>query len=174
MQQIKQRFFAMRNGIVADTLRRAGLEYRMAFGLNLPQLVEIAADFEPSAELAEQLWADRRTRESLLLAPMLYPHEALTERRAAEMLREAPTTEVADILCHRLLRHLPFALKIAAEAATDEADLTRYAAMRLMANLLYTYPEEIKPYAEAELRRNTPLTSRLCTQILSEITSLSD
>ena len=44
MQIIKRRFFAMRNGIIADTLRKAGLDYRMIFGLNLPQITDIAAD----------------------------------------------------------------------------------------------------------------------------------
>ena len=44
MQIIKRRFFAMRNGIIADTLRKAGLDYRMIFGLNLPQVVEIAGE----------------------------------------------------------------------------------------------------------------------------------
>ena len=42
MQIIKRRFFAMRNGIIADTLRKAGLDYRMIFGLNLPQITDIA------------------------------------------------------------------------------------------------------------------------------------
>ena len=37
-QEIKRRFFAMRNGIVADTIRKAGLQDKMIFGLNLPQI----------------------------------------------------------------------------------------------------------------------------------------
>ena len=44
IQLIKRRFFAMRNGIVADTIRKAGFDYRMIFGLNLPQLKDIAAE----------------------------------------------------------------------------------------------------------------------------------
>ena len=37
----------------------------------------------------------------------------MTRERASEMLRESITTEVTDILCHRLLRHLPFAMDVA-------------------------------------------------------------
>lgn len=73
MQLIKRRFYAMRNGIIADTLRKAGLGYKIIFGLNLPQITEIASGLTADADLAEELWADRRTRESMLLAPMLYP-----------------------------------------------------------------------------------------------------
>ncbi len=79
MQIIKRRFFAMRNGIIADTLRKAGLEYKIIFGLNLPQITEIAAEQPHEADLAEELWADRRTRESLMLAPMLYPAAELPD-----------------------------------------------------------------------------------------------
>lgn len=62
IQEIKRRFFAMRNGIVADTMRKGGLGYKMVFGLNLPQIVEIAADITPSRELAEQLGRRTHTR----------------------------------------------------------------------------------------------------------------
>ncbi len=40
--EIKQRLYAMRNGVIADSLRNAGSPYRSIFGLNLPQLTEIA------------------------------------------------------------------------------------------------------------------------------------
>lgn len=169
MQEIKRRFFALRNGIIADTMRRGGLPYKMVFGLNLPQIAEVAEGLQPSKELAEKLWADRRTRESMLLAPMLYPREELGRERAAEMLREASTCEVADILCHRLLRHLPFAIDLAMEAATDSDEMVRYGAFRLMFNLVYTYPSEIRPFAEAELAADCKLTARLCSSMLDEI-----
>lgn len=159
----------MRNGIVADTIRRGGLQYKMIFGLNLPQIVEIAESLTPSRALAEELWADVRTRESRLLAPMVYPRAELTQDRAAGMLREAQTTEVADILCHRLLRHLSYAMDLAADAATSDNEMHRYGAFRLMFNLLYTRPAEIRPFAEAELAADCPMTRSLCRNMIQEI-----
>ena len=44
MQTVKRRFFAMRNGVIADVLRKGGSPFRTIFGLNLPQIAEIAAD----------------------------------------------------------------------------------------------------------------------------------
>ncbi|MDE6823941.1 MAG: hypothetical protein K2J27_04335 [Duncaniella sp.] len=169
IQEIKRRFFAMRNGIVADTIRKGGLHYKMVFGLNLPQIVEIAGGLTPSRELAEQLWSDTRTRESLLLAPMVYPRDEMTRTRASEMLRESPATEVTDILCHRLLRHLPCAMDVAVDAATSPDEMERYGAFRLMFNLLYSRPAEIRPFAEAELATASPLTAPLCRSMLDEI-----
>ena len=173
-QQIKRNFFAMRNGIVAVTIRRGGLQYKMIFGLNLPQIADIATNLPHTRELAEELWADVRTRESRLLSPMLYPREELTRERAAGLLSEAQTTEVADILCHRLLRHMPFAIDLAIEAATSPNEMHRYSAFRLMANLLYTHPAEIRPFAEAELATATSFTRPLCLNMLREIEFLSE
>lgn len=169
MQEIKRGFFAMRNGIVAETIRRGGLNYKMVFGLNLPQIAEIAGRFSPSADLAEELWADRRTRESMLLAPMLYPLESLSAARAVEMLVEAPTTEVADILCHKLLRRHQAALSIAAEAVASSEALTRYGGFRLMFNLVYTHPAEVRPFAEAGAASESGATAKMCADMLAEI-----
>lgn len=174
MQEIKRRLYAMRNGIVADTIRKGGLPYKMVFGLNLPQIAEIAADIEPSQALAEEFWADARTRESMLLAPMIYPREAMTRERALEMLHEALTIEVADILCHRLLRHLPFAMDVAVEAVTSPDEMVRYGGFRLMYNLLYARPAEIRPFVEAELAAGCALTRQMCGSMLDEITYLLD
>ena len=72
MQTVKREFFAMRNGIIADTYRKAGTVFKIVFGLNLPQLVEIAGRTPHSRELAEALWANTTTRESMLLARCLW------------------------------------------------------------------------------------------------------
>ena len=75
MQVVKRRFFAMRNGAVADNMRKLGANYRIIFGLNLPQIVEIANETPHDEVLAEALWQIKSTRESQLLAPMIYPRE---------------------------------------------------------------------------------------------------
>ena len=42
IQEIKKEFFTFRNGFLADTLRKAGMPYAVIFGLNVPQLGDIA------------------------------------------------------------------------------------------------------------------------------------
>ena len=96
MQLVKRRMYAMRNGIVADALRRNSPSYRMIFGLNLPQIAEIAASQPQDAAFSAELWADRRTRESLLLAPMLYPPAEMDEATALAWMYDVRDTEVAD------------------------------------------------------------------------------
>lgn len=131
LQAIKHRFYAMRNGIVADTMRRAGAEYRVIFGVNLPQLKEIASDIGYDAVLARELWANVSTRESVLLAPMIMPAEEFTIDEARRWVASAPSVEAVDVLCLRLLGRMPFAAQIAEECLVSDSRLMQYAAMRL-------------------------------------------
>ena len=72
IKQIKHNFMAYRNGIVSDTLRKAGMPYNIIFGLQLPQIAAIAREYGASDELADSLWKDSGVRESRLLACYLH------------------------------------------------------------------------------------------------------
>lgn len=141
MQTVKRRFFAMRNGIIADTLRKAGSPFRFIFGLNLPQIAEIAGGTPHDRALAEALWANTTTRESMLMAPMLIDPADFSEADARRWLKSVNTPEVADILCHRLLRKTPYAWPLAESLmAEPENPYDRYTALRLAFNLVGSDP----------------------------------
>lgn len=141
LQNAKRRFFALRNGIVADALRKAGDPHRIIFGLTLVQIREVAASTPHNAELARMLWANHTTRCSRLLAPMVMPLELITGQEARDMLSDIMSAEEADVLCHALLRKLPYAPAIAEESVTTATtQLQAYAALRLCFNLVYAHP----------------------------------
>lgn len=169
MQSIKRRMFAMRNGALADSLRKLGAPYRIIFGVNIPQLVEISRDFPANKVLAQRLWENVSTRESLLIAPMIYPSDAMTKEDAMRWIQQVPTAEVADILCHRLLRKLSFANGLVAQYADSDNEMLRYVALRLQFNLLPNYMDDARLRAEKELDRNAPLTASLARALLEEV-----
>lgn len=165
----------MRNGVIADTYRKAGSPHHIIFGLVLPQLVEIASEFGHDPELARQLWANSSTRESMLLAPMLLRPEDMTLSSALEMIRQSPSAETVDILCHRLLRHTPFSLDIAVQASdTSLSPLCRYASLRLLWHKLSTDAATVRAIAEKELGAGEALTRLPATQILDELNYLEN
>ncbi|MGN1238657.1 MAG: DNA alkylation repair protein, partial [Muribaculaceae bacterium] len=98
LKDIKQQFFTYRNGILADRLRSAGDCHSVIFGLNLPQIADIAKMAGTDKTLAEQLWDNTTTRESRLIAPMIYPREQFCIAMAREWIESVENTEVADIL----------------------------------------------------------------------------
>ena len=174
LQIIKRRFFAMRNGIIADTIRKSGAPYRMIFGLNLPQIDEIARETGKNKELAEKLHADTSTRESQLLAPMLMPEEEMTPEKAIGWIAGAPSHEAIDILCHRLLRRLPFALDTVEQALNSDIPHARYAAVRLMWNLIPAHADEVYPLASREASKGEDAISLLARNLMEEIDFLRE
>lgn len=167
-QNVKRRFFALRNGIIADTLRRAGDPHTIIFGLTLPQLREVAEATGKDDALAALLWQNESTRESRLLAPMLMDAGNVTAEAAERMVESVICPEEADILCHRLLRHTPSAISMIDRFKDSEKPLQRYTALRLMFNLVSTNPLKAKELAIAEAERKDPLTARTAALLADE------
>ena len=170
LQLVKRRMFAMRNGVVADVLRKGGSPFRIIFGLNLPQLVEIAQEFGKDRALALTLWANGSTRESMLLAPMLMPVDGMPLPLAREWCSEVPSAEVADILCHRLLKHMDYAPALAAGLAeAGNTDLERYTGVRLAFNIYMRNPQAARQVVDNALQWPQPLSSRLAATLKEEL-----
>lgn len=97
---------AYRNGVVADTLRQAGMPYSIIFGLNVPQLAGIARSLMPDHELARKLWDDKAVRESRLLACYLFDPKKVSLDEALALAADTLTREEADMLTMRLLSRM--------------------------------------------------------------------
>lgn len=135
MKAIKHDFMVFRNGMTADTLRKAGMPYSIIFGLNVPQLASIARTHVPSQELARMLWEDDKVRESRLLAAYLWPAELLGEEEAWQVASSVLTREEADILAFRLLKNVPYAERLATRLSESPSPLVRYSGQALRRNL---------------------------------------
>lgn len=169
LQEVKRRFFAMRNGLLADMLRKqCRLPHKLIFGLNLPQIKEIAREAGEDPALGAELWADAGCRESRLMAPMVMPRNA----EAYALAREAATEEEADVLCHSLLRHCPDPVAAAVDLAADPRPMTRYCALRLLLNL----QPEAAPEAAAVLEsiEFNPVTDGVARQLRQRLQEDAD
>lgn len=170
LQQVKRRFFAMRNGVIADTLRKAGSPYRIIFGLNFPQLRDIADEFTSAPDLQQlidALWENRSTRESRLLAVMLIPHDAKPET-IETIIDETDEPELADIVAKRLLASAQNSdSRLIDRLADSSRDIERYMALRVAYSLVdndLTRPKALE-IARKEIARDSKLTSRLARQL---------
>ncbi|MCM1518590.1 MAG: DNA alkylation repair protein [Pseudoflavonifractor sp.] len=174
MQSVKRDMFAMRNGAVADHIRRLGNPYRIIFGLNLPQISEIAARYAGDTDLAERLWANVSTRESMLMAPMIYPPEKMTEETAMRWIEGIPSAETADVLCLKLLKKLSFAPGLVDRLAGSDRDMDRYVALRLAFNLLPDGMERALRLAQAEQAKGIALTVSISGALIDKIEFLTE
>ena len=143
LRGIRKEFFAFRNGIIADKLRKAGDPHAIIMGCLLvdsngivSRASETIGDKAQMAALASELWSDTQSRECRLAAPMLFPASLMTADEALKWCQSVETIEVADNLCHKLLRHIDGAEKLFRQLIDDERPLVKYTGYRLLINLM--------------------------------------
>ena len=72
LKAIKQSFRLMMNGVAARSMRDKGLDYKINWGVSLPDLQTMAREYEQDYELAIELWKED-IRECKILATLLMP-----------------------------------------------------------------------------------------------------
>ena len=69
-KDIKGQFRLFMNGVVSQSMREKGLDYKLNFGIELPRLKEIASRYEKNHEVAQALWKEN-IRECKILEPKI-------------------------------------------------------------------------------------------------------
>ena len=124
------------NGIVSHSMRTKGVNYKINFGLTMPLLRRVAEQVPHTVEVARMLWQDVGVRESLMLAPMVYPVEQCTPADAQRWVVSMPNIEVADFCCKYLFSRLPYALELARQWVAAPVGMVAYTGYRLSCALL--------------------------------------
>lgn len=89
------------NGVISTSMRQKGMNYKLIFGVPIPEIKHIAAAHEPDAELARALWKED-VREMKILATLLFPAGSMTQEEALVWMREIPYPEIAEQCCNNL------------------------------------------------------------------------
>ena len=172
-QKIKKEFFAYRNGMIAEQLRAAGDPHTMILGCQLADVIAITEHYDKSAELAQALWNDASNRECRMAATMLYPIEEFDMETAIAWCQSVECMEIADVLCHRMLRHLPYAKDLWKRLLTCDKKLVRYTAWRLLLNLLIInrieQTEELRTMVVNELETAQSQMRQVLESIIEEL-----
>ena len=97
----------------------------------------------------------------------------MTNDLAREWCETVETVEIADNLCHKLLRQLPDASSLYRQLIGDERPLVKYTGYRLMLNLLLLGKEPssatLKTIVEAEAKQAQQPLRTLLKDILEEL-----
>lgn len=89
------------NGVISTSMRQKGMNYKLIFGVPIPEIKHIAAAHEPDVELARALWKED-VREMKILATLLFPAGSMTQEEALAWMREIPYPEIAEQCCNNL------------------------------------------------------------------------
>lgn len=135
IKDIKKELRAAMNGILSAKMREVGMPYKLSFGVELPRLQEIARDFEPNHQLAQQLW-NENIRECKLLAPMLMPTDNFVTEIADIWVDEIQTAEVAQVTVMHLFSRLPYVSTKAFEWIASDSEMRQLCGYLMIVRLL--------------------------------------
>ena len=135
IKEIKKQFRLFMNGVVSQSMREKGLDYKLNFGIELPRLKEIAAKFEKNHEVAQALWKEN-IRECKILAGLLQPVETFYPEIADIWVEDMHYPEIAELTCMNLFQHLPYASEKAFQWMAGEGEYFQFCGYMLMARLL--------------------------------------
>jgi hypothetical protein len=122
--QIKKELRANMNGIASEAMGRKSEDYRVNFGVEIPRLHNIAAEFQPSHELAQLLWKES-VRECRILATILQPVDSFLPEIADIWVDDIRTLELAQVASLNLFSRLPYASDKVFQWIASEREITQ-------------------------------------------------
>lgn len=127
-REIRRLIAASMDGVTAEKMRQNGIGYAKNFGVALPRLREIAAQFQPDALLAAALW-QTGSRESMIAALLLTPPDSLTLAEATQLTEKLATNELTEIAAANLFAKMPNAAEFVAQMAEKGGQKGLFAAI---------------------------------------------
>ena len=148
IREIKKQFRLFMNGVVSQSMRDKGLDYKLNFGIEIPRIKEIAAKFEKNHDVAQTLWKEN-IRECKIMAGLLQPIETFYPEIADIWVEDMRYPELAEHTVMNLFQYLPYASEKAFEWMAHEGTYFQYCGYMLMARLLMR-GNQLNEWAENE------------------------
>lgn len=135
-RDIKKDFFSLRNGVIAEALKKLYPGKTIIFGLNVPQFMELRKKYPSDLDLGLKLWHDKGCRESRLFSLYIIPFDEIDMPTAIQMVLDVQSSEEAEFLAFRILRHLSFAQELFIKLdSVEKSSLSDYCRIMLGKNL---------------------------------------
>lgn len=159
LKEIKTRLRLSMNGAVSQSMREKGLIYKLNFGVELPCIKAIAADFTPEHSLAQALWKED-IRECKIMAALLQPVDSFLPEIADIWVEDIRNIEIAELTCMNLFQNLPYAPSKSFHWIADEREYVQVCGFLTIARLLMKKGDMVER-AENEFL-DQAVTSFLC------------
>ena len=108
LKAIKRSFFLRMDGTASRSMREKGLDYKINWGVSIPDLRQMAAQYGKDYALAIALWKED-IRECKILATMIMPPEEMLPEIVELWMEQTPSQEIAEMAAFNLYQHLDYA-----------------------------------------------------------------
>lgn len=134
LNDIKQSFHLMMNGVASKSMRDKGTAYQLNWGVSFPLLKDKAKEIGKNYELAVALWKED-IRECKILATMVMPADHILPEVVDIWMEQTTTSEMAEFVSFNLYQYLPFASDKAFEWMASPNDIPQICAYHVLARL---------------------------------------
>ena len=141
-QSLLSKIKLLRNGDIADAMKRTGIEYKMNWGVSLVILRQAAKEFEHDHILALKLW-NKQWRETSILATLLDEPAKVSEEQMDFWTKSFENIEIAELASTHLWVKSKFAFAKALEWCRGKKHLVRFSGIHLVGRLAITDKQSI-------------------------------
>jgi hypothetical protein len=133
-QDILRKIKLMQNGVVSDSMKERGINYKINYGVSVVALSRLALSYEKNHLLALKLW-NKKWRETMILATMLEEFDKVDSRQMDYWVKSIENIEIAEQYVMNLLCLLPEAYDKAAEWCLGKKRVVKITGLLLMGRL---------------------------------------
>lgn len=135
LKEIKSKLRLYMNGMISQSMRDKGMDYKLNFGIEYPRIKEIAVEYEPNHDLAQALWKEN-IRECKIMAGLLQPVDSFYQDIAEIWIEDIHYPELAEYTVMNLFQHLPYASEVIFPWMADEREYFQVCGFLLTARLI--------------------------------------
>ena len=134
LKEIKKSFFLRMDGTASRSMREKGLDYKINWGVSIPDLRKIADEYGKDYALAIELWKEN-IRECKILATMMMPPEQMLPEIVELWMEQTPSQEIAEMAAFNLYQHLEYAPVLAFQWIAGDNEMEQICGYNLLARL---------------------------------------
>lgn len=134
VKEIKRSFRLLMNGVASQSMRQKGVDYKINWGVSLPDLKKMALQYGKNHELAVVLW-QKNIRECKILATLIMPPDEMDKTLAEQWVGEINSQDMAEMACFNLFQHLQQAADLSFEWMKSNGEIVRMCGYLILSRL---------------------------------------
>ena len=134
LKEIKRSFRLKMDGAASRSMREKGLDYKLNWGVGLPELKAMAKEYGKDYDLAIALWKED-IRECKILATLMMPPERMLPEVVDIWMEQTPSQEIAEWAAVNLYQPLDYAPMLAFKWISSDKELPQICGYQLLARL---------------------------------------
>lgn len=134
LKEIKKSFFLRMDGTASRSMREKGLDYKINWGVSIPDLRKMADEYGKDYALAIELWKEN-IRECKILATMMMPPEQMLPEIVELWMEQTSSQEIAEMAAFNLYQYLEYAPVLAFQWIAGDNEMEQICGYNLLARL---------------------------------------